>query len=161
MMQKLLLLGFLFSFTVVFGQQVKVTGRCLDKKGRSLEDVQVISDKGTPSAVLTDSQGAYEFFAAFGDTVNVRYKILDLEENRTYIITSLQLQRIPDINFSIQEQIGVNVNVEVRSPFDIPVMPVVDLQKLPMSSPERFIAMTTAARSNNELTTNYNVRGGN
>ncbi|MFN5879588.1 MAG: TonB-dependent receptor plug domain-containing protein, partial [Flavobacteriales bacterium] len=45
-------------------------------------------------------------------------------------------------------------------PFELPKLPYYDVQNIPMGSVERSLVYTTAATSNNELTTNYNVRGG-
>ncbi len=47
---------------------------------------------------------------------------------------------------------------------DAPLMfklPKIDIQNLPNTNFERTLIYTTAASSNNELTSNYNVRGGN
>lgn len=161
-MNKLFLFAFLMLTSTAFGQKVKVTGRCVDKKGKPIEDVQVITDKGFPTSDFTDKTGSYSFTAEFGDTIRIKY-FLSAEVNldRTVIVTSVNVMRLPDITLTIQQETGVDVNARKEDPFSIPVMPVVDLQNLPMSSPERFIALTTAARSNNELTSNYNVRGGN
>jgi len=146
----------------VFGQKVKVVGKCLDKKGRAIEDVQITSDKGDPSSVFSDENGVYEFFASYGDTVKIRYYLSEeVQQKTTVFITSVSFQRLPDMTLDIAQQGGVTVQVDKQDPFEIPKMPRIDLQKLPMSSPERFLALTTAATSNNELTTNYNVRGGN
>lgn len=161
-MNKLLFFVVFLLTSTVFGQKVKVTGKCIDKKGRPLEAVQVITDKGFPTSDFTDQNGAYSFTADFGDTVRVRYFLsTEVNQNRLVIISSEGIMRLPDVTLSVQQETGVEVNVRKEDPFTIPVMPVVDLQNLPMSSPERFIALTTAARSNNELTSNYNVRGGN
>ena len=40
-------------------------------------------------------------------------------------------------------------------------IPLIDFQKQALGGVERFILFSTAATSNNELTSNYNVRGGN
>ncbi|MFN5911286.1 MAG: TonB-dependent receptor plug domain-containing protein [Bacteroidota bacterium] len=161
-MARILILLFLVFSTAAFGQQVRIVGKCSDKKGRPVEDVQVSSDKGNPRTVFTTENGRYELFASFGDTLKLRYYLSEeVQQRSTLIVTSMNLQTAPDIVLDIAQQTGVIVQFDKEDPFEIPKMPMIDLQKLPMNSPERFLTLTTAATSNNELTTNYNVRGGN
>ncbi len=155
------LLFFLLAF-VGFSQQVRVTGRCVDKKGQMLDEVQVVTDKGDPLVVYTNSKGVYEFFAQLNDTLKIRYSLsAEIQEQRTVIVDRSPNLRIQDVVMNIQQQTGVEVSARKEEPFEIPKMPYYDVQKLPMGSIERSLVYTTAATSNNELTTNYNVRGGN
>jgi len=73
---------------------------------------------------------------------------------------SSRLKKLPSISFPILVQQGVTVIKERENPFELETLPLVDAQKL-TGSIERSLVLTTAATSNNELTTNYNVRGGN
>jgi hypothetical protein len=162
-MQIRLLFVFFFLLGLnTFGQQVKVTGRCVDKKGKALDEVQVVTDKGEPKVVFTNSLGVYEFFAQKGDTVKVRYILTEeIKDEKTLIINSDKYYRVSDLIFSVQQENVVNIKARKEDPFEIPTMPYYDVQNIPMGSIERSLVYTTAATSNNELTTNYNVRGGN
>jgi hypothetical protein len=145
-----------------FSQQVRVTGRCVDKKGQVLDEVQVISDKGNPNVVYTNSKGVYEFFAAYSDTLKIRFVLSgEIQEHRTVLVDKSPNLRLTDVILNVQQQTGVEVSARKEEPFEIPKMPYYDVQNLPMGSIERSVVYTTAATSNNELTTNYNVRGGN
>jgi hypothetical protein len=145
-----------------FSQQVRVTGRCVDKKGQVLDEVQVISDKGNPNVVYTNSKGVYEFFAAYSDTLKIRFVLSgEIQEHRTVLVDKSPNLRLTDVILNVQQQTGVEVSARKEEPFEIPKMPYYDVQNLPMGSIERSLVYTTAATSNNELTTNYNVRGGN
>jgi hypothetical protein len=145
-----------------FSQQVRVTGRCVDKKGQVLDEVQVISDKGNPNVVYTNTKGVYEFFAAYNDTLKVRFVLSsEIQEHRTVLVDKSPNLRLTDVILNVQQQTGVEVSARKEEPFEIPKMPYYDVQNLPMGSIERSLVYTTAATSNNELTTNYNVRGGN
>ena len=162
-MQIRLTVTFLFLLALTaFGQQVKVTGRCVDKKGKALDEVQVITDKGDPKVIFTNSLGVYEFFAQKGDTVKIRYILTEeIRDEKTLIINSDKYYRVPDLVFSVQQENVVNIKARKEDPFEIPTLPYYDVQNIPMGSIERSLVYTTAATSNNELTTNYNVRGGN
>ena len=162
-MQIRLTVTFLFLLALTaFGQQVKVMGRCVDKKGKALDEVQVITDKGDPRVVFTNSLGVYEFFVEKGDTVKIRYILTEeIREERTLIISSNKYYRVSDLIFSVQQENVVNIKARKEDPFEIPTLPYYDVQNIPMGSIERSLVYTTAATSNNELTTNYNVRGGN
>jgi hypothetical protein len=160
-MQQLISLLFVFITFGFFAQEVRISGRCVDKRGKGLFDVQVYANKGIPALVFTDQNGVYEFIALKNDTIQLRYTASDYLEKRTIIVTEDQFQRLPDVKFSIQQQDIINVNARRIDPFEIPTLPYYDVQNIPMGSIERSLVYTTAATSNNELTTNYNVRGGN
>jgi len=140
---------------------VRVTGKCLDKKGKGLIAVKVSSDKGEPGTVYTDQFGVYEFYALKGDTLKVRYSLGEFTFDKTVIVPNERTLRLANIDFPIQQQDVVEVVVDKKDPFELPKLPKYDLQNIPMGSVERSLVYTTAATSNNELTSNYNVRGGN
>ena len=153
----------MFSFfpLVVFSQQVKLGGRCTDKKGTALENVQINCTSCLTPAVFSEKDGTFSFFVAKNDTVVLVFTVGELIERRTYITEDKNYLRVADIKFPFQQEEVVQVKTEKTDPFELPKLARIDLQKLTLPSVERFIALTTAATSNNELTTNYTVRGGN
>ncbi len=64
------------------------------------------------------------------------------------------------ISFFYSATRGVDVIQDRETPFELETLPVIDAQRI-TGSVEKGLVLTTAATSNNELTSNYNVRGGN
>ena len=67
---------------------------------------------------------------------------------------------IKAVQFPIQQERTVQVISSKDDPFEITKLAPFDPQRI-TGSVERTLTLITAAVSNNELTTNYNVRGGN
>ena len=141
-------------------QQVKVIGRVTDKRSKVLDNVLVRDTRDTSYFVLSNSLGVYEFNANQGDTLHLVFELNDLKEQINVIVDNKQVQRIQDVKFNFILEREVVVDAKRTDPFEIPKLPKYDVQKIPMGSVERSLVYTTAAVSNNELTSNYNVRGG-
>ena len=158
-MRLLFLLVILISFNSL-SQQVVVTGRCIDKRSKGLVNVKLTNLKDSSIITYSKEGGVFEFSAQTSDTLFIVFKSNDFVEKRTVIIENKKNQRLSDVKFPFIEEQDVVVQATKVDPFEIPKLPYFDLQKLPMASVERALVYTTAATSNNELTTNYNVRGG-
>jgi hypothetical protein len=95
-----------------------------------------------------------------GDLIEIKYEFEDVTLSLNTMITNTNaLQELPDQNFSIQDNRGVVVRQEGQNPFEIEKLPQLNLKGI--VNLEKTLTLTTAATSNNELTSNYNVRGGN
>lgn len=159
-MKHLSILFFLFLSISSFSQNVRVVGLCTGKNGKALENVLVVTKSKPIQSTFSDSIGRYSFNLNFKDTVVFVYSIDGLRAIQTAIITQIESQELPTINFPILQQSEVVISQNKIDPFVLEKMPTVDAQKI-TGSIERTLTLTTAATSNNELTTNYNVRGGN
>lgn len=159
-MKHLSILFFLFLSISSFSQNVRVVGLCTGKNGKALENVLVVTKSKPIQSTFSDSIGRYSFNLNFKDTVVFVYSIDGLRAIQTAIITQIERQELPTINFPILQQSEVVISQNKIDPFVLEKMPTVDAQKI-TGSIERTLTLTTAATSNNELTTNYNVRGGN
>lgn len=159
-MKHLSILFFLFLSISSFSQNVRVVGLCTGKNGVALENVLVVTKSKPIQSTFSDSIGRYSFNLNFKDTVVFVYSIDGLRSIQTAIITQIESQELPTINFPILQQSEVVISQNKIDPFVLEKMPTVDAQKI-TGSIERTLTLTTAATSNNELTTNYNVRGGN
>jgi len=136
-----------------------VVGKCTDKRNKGLSNVRVYQVEKPFNTSFTNEEGFYQLSVDRGDTVSIEFIIGDFNERR--IISAFKdTIRLTDVRFSFIEEQAIKVQATRTDPFEIPKLPYVDLQKLPMPSVERTLVYTTAATSNNELTTNYNVRGG-
>ncbi len=159
-MKQLSVLLFLFLSFTALSQNVRVVGMCIGKNGKSLENVLVVTKTKPVQSTFTDSIGRYAFNLNLNDTVNFVYSIDGLRETQTIVINQAGSQELPIISFPILQQSEVVISQNKIDPFVLEKMPTVDAQKI-TGSIERTLTLTTAATSNNELTTNYNVRGGN
>jgi hypothetical protein len=158
-MRQLMYLFVLFFPVFLFGQSIVVKGKCTDKRNKALLNVRVYSTDAPTTETLTDETGSYTLTLPQADSISLRFVIGEFMEERT--LSAIGNKSISlDIRFPFIEEKAVKVQGSRTDPFEIPKLPYVDLQKLPMPSVERTLVYTTAATSNNELTTNYNVRGG-
>ena len=157
---RILIVLFLMSSFQLLAQQVLVSGRCVDKKGTAIDLVKIQLENSTNQAIFSNEKGEFEFNALANDSLKVRFQSGDIVEIRTFYIPNQTTFSVGTIKFPFIIQQEVNVKASLSDPFEIPKLPYYDLQKLPNASVERSLVYTTAASSNNELTSNYNVRGG-
>ncbi len=144
-----------------FAQQVNLMGRCLDKKGKGLDNVQITVLKNDSTFyIYSNESGNYELTSDYLDTIQFIYSNSDSTYKQIIIVTEKRKQRIPDIRFDISDISQITIKGNAADPFELPKLSRVDVQNIPLGSIERSLVYTTAATSNNELTTNYNVRGG-
>jgi hypothetical protein len=157
---RLLVILFLLSSFQLLAQQVRVSGRCVDKKGTAIDLVKIQLENSTNQAIFSNEKGDFEFNARANDSLKVQFQSGEFIEIRSYLIPNQPKFILGNIKFPFIIQQEVNVKASLSDPFEIPKLPYYDLQKLPNASVERSLVYTTAASSNNELTSNYNVRGG-
>ena len=141
-------------------QGIRVEGKCVGKNNVPLENVLVKTKETIVQSTFTDSLGSYFFLINNVDTLDLFFSIGEFKETRRILIKLEKKVQIETIYFPILQQVGVSIIKTKQNPFEIEKMPTIDAQKI-TGSVERTLALTTAATSNNELTTNYNVRGGN
>lgn len=148
-------------FSSVFAQ-VKVKGKCVDKKGNPLELTTVKADQnGMPYFTRTDFDGNFVIEIPSGKThflfqydnankVEIEFMIPDQD---SFLMETIRF------NFENLDIVDINRDRDIVN--GVPSLPPYDYQRNPLSSVEKYITYTTAATSSNELTNNYNVRGGN
>lgn len=156
---KSLLIYFLFVSSFAFGQQKLISGICLDKKGNPIENVFIKANTNPIQTTYSNIKGSYSLKADVGETIEIVYQTSGIGLKKNYLIVQ-SMSGFPIVTFQILQQEGVTVIEERANPFELEKLPLVDAQKL-TGSIEKSLVLTTAATSNNELTTNYNVRGGN
>lgn len=155
----------LFIYLSIFGQETGLAGRCIDLGGKGLSNVKIGVQIDSTQVLYTDELGYYFFKANQGDSINLIFRYAPENQTRTlqYVVKGEKNEVIPNVQFQlrIQEIGGVNVHRDIEKPFEIPELIIPDLQLIPsLSGVEGILKYTTAASSNNELTSNYNVRGG-
>lgn len=144
-----------------FGQSVKVTGHCVDKKGDPLPNVEVYSRTAIVPIVYSSESGDFELQFNQPGKVEIYLSAEGKNEKKVVVEIATLDQRIPDVQFQIQQLEGVRVEGDKKDPpFTIPTLRPTDVQMVAGGNVERLLIYSTAAVSNNELTSNYNVRGG-
>lgn len=142
-----------------FSQVNTIKGFCIDKKGNGIENIFIKANTKPIQQTYTDSQGMYFFSLKLGDSVEMVYQANEIIKKQTILVTS-EIKVLPEIYFAILQQEGVDVIENRETPFELESLTVIDAQRI-TGSVEKGLVLTTAATSNNELTSNYNVRGGN
>lgn len=140
--------------------QVKVTGNVVDKKGNSMSflTIEALQNDSTYFA-KTDLDGKYTFLLSPGEVqFTVNY------EDTARLVRSETIPGTTDFQVETFRlnlvQLG-EVGVQAQKDNGTIELQVIDFQKQTLNSVERYLIYTTAATSSNELTNNYNVRGGN
>lgn len=156
------LVTFLLMSTTALQAQVKVSGRCMDKRGNPVEQltVRAIQQGQTTYAKTADTTGLFVMELFPGATTFIfRFDSLNVIR-REVVIPNLPVYALDPVRFNFENITVIDIE-QKRDVNGITALPPIDYQKNPFSSIEKYITYTTAATSNNELTNNYNVRGGN
>ncbi len=150
-----------FSFWSM-AQEALVSGKCTDRRGFPVDGAKVFAQGAVESVVYTNSKGQYSLSFDELGVYTIIYRIAgtDLEEKRTVEINEFSDVKLDDVKFDFQQSDSITITRERIDPFELPKLPKIDLGKIPLNSAEKFLLYSTSAVSNNELTTNYNVRGG-
>jgi hypothetical protein len=155
--------AFIFSIFLfqALGQSITVQGICVGKRNIPLSGVMVeLKSKNKVHSQISDSSGYYSFFVSVGDSLKLTYIYEDFKEVKSLIIQSPKEIEIPAVYFPVQPQQEITFLKSKNDPFTLDKLPLIDFQKI-SGSLEKALVLTTSATSNNELTNNYNVRGGN
>jgi hypothetical protein len=133
-----------------------IYGICTSKKGQPLEGVSVRYGEQNTS---TNQGGYFELSLPVDQQVEIVFSLDYLYLKRKFSVASNERKSVGKIKLPIQEESAVVIRREGNDG-NLLKLPALDLQKLPTTNVERTLVYTTAASSNNELTSNYNVRGG-
>jgi hypothetical protein len=155
-----LLIFFVFSF-LSFSQGGKIIGTCVGKNGKFIENVKIAASSQTSNVTYSSERGFFELKIPANQNIEVLFRFDSLEIRELFVVQEGETKHIGKIVFPIQVQEIVIVQGDGNEKDKILKLPKLDLQKIPMGGVERTLIYTTAASSNNELTSNYNVRGGN
>ncbi|MGC6434470.1 MAG: TonB-dependent receptor plug domain-containing protein [Crocinitomicaceae bacterium] len=143
----------IFSYT-----QTVVKGKCFDKNKRPLEFVEIYCSKANPTVVFSESNGEFQLF--FDSKIDTATLIAKIGEHQTKQTIWVKQKNRLNLTFDFAQTQTVTIASKKENYFEIDELGKIDYQKIPLGNLERSLAYTTAASSNNELTSNYNVRGG-
>lgn len=157
----------LFSL-LAFGAQAQlcdVSGRCVDRRKIGIEGILIKCPQAIEIVTYSDANGKFKIKVPQGDSIQVYFLVSDslgTKQQENYFINIGEKEKnVGTILFNIQQEVAIEIRQRVTDPFELEPLKFSDIQNIPMGGVERFLTYTTAAVSNNELTSNYNVRGGN
>lgn len=151
---------FLIPFLIV-AQQGSVKGRVVDKTNKGVQGVLVKVVEQPILRTKTNLDGEYLLSIPINEsiTLEISYQeeVFKIPVN-AYTPETIELDKI---KLAIKTFSSVNVTAKTKDN-TIGSLPVIEVMNIPSpnASVEGYLTLTTAATSNNELTNNYNVRGG-
>ncbi len=158
-----LLLSTLFFFSSTYAQEkVTLSGVVVNDKGELLGDASVKID-GSNNAIRTSKNGRFQFDVATNQKYTLKARYVNHNSAKKTIV--VKEKNIANIRIVLKEKtIGPVVVNQVRTGDFIEGFPPVELNRI-ASTTGNFEDIIKVAglgvSSNNELTANYNVRGGN
>ena len=162
-MRVFLIFFILFTSSLLFGQVKEINGKCIDKGGRPVEFVSIYCEFATPQIVYSNVNGLFSLNIVNDKQSNVKIyaksENINLEKELNIQLLNLK-ETVILFQFDFSQIQAVTISQDKTDYNSISSLSKIDYQTLPMGSLERSLVYTTAASSNNELTSNYNVRGG-
>jgi hypothetical protein len=159
-----LLLTFLLTLLslCLSAQQMTVTGKIVFKGDHATKYVEVKSPSAFPVSTMMDEDGMFLLYFNEKKVVDIFIKIPELDTTivRTADLTNGLNQDLGKIKINVQFQGPVRVVGITDDPYKPTKLDKFDIALLPFDQVPQVLKYTTAARSNNELTNNYNVQGG-
>jgi hypothetical protein len=160
-----LLFFFIFSFLLVsFGQkEATIYGKIIDEYHQPIGQVYILVDSSINYATVSDKNGEFELKISPQKTTKITLKHITYRDTSVTLtlnagekrILSLQLQpkgeQLPVFNVRSHHDDGF-VRIDPQLTFKLPS---------PTGGAESLIKMLPGVSSTNELTSQYNVRGGN
>ncbi len=164
-LQKIILFLFVFSGVQLFAQEkALVKGRVTDERNRPLELVNV-SIMGKPGGSITDSKGEYRISVPAGEDILLVFSFIGHEKRELTLNLTPGETKVIDVslgsssemlpNIIIQDKKIRTTNMQPINPKEVTVIPTIT------GSIESLIKTLPGVASNNELSTQYSVRGGN
>lgn len=165
MKQLLLISAFLIQATVLLAQQATVTGKIITDDSKPLERVNIFINNKT-FAGSTSNTGIYLVNIPAGEPVSITYTFLGFDT--IYKEVNLSPGEVHELNIQMQFSAHEYAEVEVKDKrLDRPTLISLDPRATDfLASPNGGVERTLlfqaiGVSSNNELSSQYNVRGGN
>ena len=159
----ILLVIFCFSTSLSAQSKVRIYGYVIDANNRGIELANVFIDK-TTLGTTTNQNGYYELFLNVKDSATVIYSMLGYQTIKHTIHPHQQV-----IQLSVQlpalskELVGANVIGQRRQTSTLDMLDPSKLRVMPNTSGgiESLLITFAGVSQSNELSSQYNVRGGN
>lgn len=159
------ILFFQLSVASVFaqGQKVRIYGYVIDENNRGIEDAGVRFE-GMNNGTSTNRNGYYDLYVNITDSVKIVYSHLGYETIRHTIFPGKQVVQITVALQALSRELKtVDVTVNRRSTSNMQTLEAEKYKLMPNASGsfESLLISFAGVTSNNELSSQYNVRGGN
>ncbi len=163
MIKKIILLLTIFLSSFTYAQQVKIAGKVYDSRKQPLENVSV-SQANSRNGVMTDAKGEYSLSVISKDSVKVIFSLLGYNQHQ-YILPRLEKDIELDIVLEEDSRDLNVVTVEGQRTVTTVIENIDYLATKRTSSPwgslESLLVTMGGVSTNNELSSQYSVRGGN
>ncbi len=148
-----------FSFLIVCfqlsAQTGKIYGSCISVNNKPIPFVLIQTDS---IKTKTNIDGYFELLLPIGDH-SISFIYDSIRQSELVHIKDNEVVNLGKVKFNLKVTDKIIITKEQLDP-TLQKISDLDFQKLPLNSAERTLVYTTSASSNNELTSNYNVRGG-
>jgi len=159
-----LLLCLSFFLSIAAQETVTISGYVLDQQSRTIELVNILDTK-TLKGTITDAVGFYSISLPATDTVILRYSCLSYQTTTRIIPAEMKNLRVNVImSISSQNLKEVTVKGQQRRTNSLETLDASKVRLLPDASGgsiEALLVTFAGVSSNNELSSQYSVRGGN
>lgn len=162
MIKKNILLLLIFISSFAYSQQIKITGKVVNRHKEALEQVSV-SEMSSRNGTMTNSKGEYTLTVTSGDSVRIVFSLVGYQRHQ-YIIA--KPTRDVSLNAILKEdnELGA-VTIEGQRTVTTVIERIDYLATRRASNPwgsiESLLATMGGVSSTNELSSQYSVRGGN
>ncbi len=160
-MKSVILLFLLIVNGFVFTQTAVITGKVVDKSNRGFPDVQVSIVDQPLYRTKSNLDGKYRLVVPSKQLIQIAVSYDEEQFLFSVFLDDNETKELDKVRFAVQSVEGIEVTAK-STDNTIQRLPAIEVQNIPgpQNSVERYLTLTTAATSNNELTNNYNVRGG-
>jgi hypothetical protein len=157
-----LLIAFVFCSFIAVAQKVKVSGVVKDNTGKPM-DVVTVAVPNSSMGTSTDRDGRYSLEVPADAHLSIVFSYVGYQTERRHITTSKQDQELPDVILKGDANTLKEVVVSDANRYEAGIQSLNISKVNVMASPTGGIEaiIKTLVGSNNELTSQYNVRGGN
>lgn len=137
-----------------------ITGRIVDKSNQGFPHIKVLLKDMPEYSTQTNIDGNYSFSVPVGQHILV-VEFADEVHQVSIGVQADETIKVEKIKLNIRYFNAFKITGQERD-FTIDNLPVIEVKNIPgpQNSVEKYLTLTTAATSNNELTNNFNVRGG-
>ena len=159
----LLSLAFVLWFCIVYADNVRISGRVIDNEDKPIE-FGTVQIKGTAIGTNTDLEGKYSLNVAESDTITVVFSCIGFKTIDRVLIepkgdVTLNVRMYTDTKILDEVQVdGFRSNINGMQTFDAESFKL--SPDVSGGSVEAVIATMPGVNSNNEMTSQYSVRGG-
>lgn len=166
MMKRNILTTLLFFFCLTLYAQISVVikGKVSDENGQAIPNVSIIQS-GTNNATISNQKGYYTLEVEFSDSCVLEFRNISYATQfSTFYITN-KTRIFKDVTLQLNENKIENVDITATRPNDATsTIKAKDVEYFPSPTNDVGAVVKTlgqGVQSNNELSGQYNVRGGN